>query len=651
MSDTSHLSPPHTPVSSVASSFLSFSPEAPRSPRTPISSAISSPTGDATPKASRDEPLSELALEAPPTRTAFRLEPPPPSRRRTKKAGESSSQEVAQASLSFGGSIGSFGSRNPFAALVAAESYLSSASPTSASSSTVLHDSSWSASSASSSSRSAPRSVKEDDLEGVGRSPDARAPLAPGLPSAASSALDTSFDVLGLDSEADLSSAWQDELYSSLSESSPVEAAFPPRIPRLSFQAPSPEQLRRSAGASAGSPRRARRAASSSPRHPFGRSAAPSSSTSAPYSPKRSPRRSSPRKVSPCDIPTRTRTLAGPATVLNQSSLSSPALEAFQLDPTSPIQPRRSPPPKLGPFGLALPSLSSSLLRSRASPPKPLGPEGSVRAAAAATASTAGASAAKQERRAAKSAARAERERAAAERAARAVDGINVEELDRFFGITPRRGKAMRGGYDDVAFQEGVVGAGAGSRRQNEREEKAWREAEEFRRLLDDALEDDAARGSGRPRAASSASSRSSSDDERSGFDVRTRRGPPPPLFTSTSLAHPSSSRTRSRSYASSTFSLDDAASALDACISLASPIDLSCTVLPSLLSSPSPAPSPSPVSSTDYRSPAPSASLYGSFASSSSWASSQASFGPRSSSLSVKGPVGSSGRRQSVTL
>jgi len=640
--DSSHLSPPLTPVSSVASSFLSFSPEAPRTPRTPLSSTIGSPNGDATPKASRYDPLSELAFDPPPTRTAFRLEPPPAARRRARKPAESSAHEDAHQAQGFdlASSFGSFSSRNPFAALVGDGSGISSGSSASPSSSGASSDvtSSTAASSPLGVSASARGPTMEDDLDGAADALFLRASLGPGLSSTASSALDTSLAALGFDSEADLSSAWQDELYSSLSESSPVEPAFPPRIPRLSFQAPSPEQLRRSAGGSAGSPRRARKAATSSPRHPFGRSAAASSTASASYSPKRSPRRPSPRKSTPCDSPTRPRTLAGPACALTQTSLTSPALEAFQLDPTSPIQPHRSPPPppKLGPFGLPLPSLSSSLIRPRTSPPKPLGPGEAARAAASAAASER-AAAAQRDRRAAKSAARAERDRAAAERAARAVDGINVEELDRFFGITPRRAKAMRGGYEDVAFEEGVVGGSAGLRRRDEREQAAWREAEEFRGLLDDDLEGDTASVHVGRRADSDMSSAPSSDDESSGFDVRTRRGPPPPLFASSvSTSTSSSSRARSHSYASSTFSLDDAASALDARISLASPIDLSCTSLPSLL----PSPSPSSAFCPGYRTPSPSASPYGSVDSSSSWASSQASFGPRSSSLPLKGQV-----------
>ncbi|GAA5905159.1 hypothetical protein JCM8208_000298 [Rhodotorula glutinis] len=632
MSDTSHLSPPHTPVSSVASSFLSFSPDAPRTPRTPLSSTIGSPTGDATPKASRDDPLSELALDAPPTRGSFRLEPPPASRRRTRKEPESSSQEGArqEPATALTSSVASFGSRNPFAAFVGAESNLSGDPPASLSSSSILCDaySSASASSASSSSRSASRSAKDGSLLD-------RAPLAPSPSSAASSALDTSLEALGLDSHADMSSAWQDELYSSLSESSPVEPAFPPRIPRLSFQSPSPEQLRRGAGGSPGSPRRARKSAAASPRHPFGRSSAPSSSASPSYSPKRSPRRASPRTMSSCGSPTRPRTLVHPSSALSSPSLTSSALEAFQLDPTSPIQPHRSPP-KLRPFGLPLPSLSSSFIRQRAPPPKPPVLDNGARMTAADREAVA-----RRARRDAKRVARSEQDRAAAERAARSAAGINLEELDRFFGCTPRRGKAMRGGYEDVALQEGVVGGGGGRGGGGEREEKAWREVEEFRGLLDNDGEGDDAQAQDRRRASLDEVCSVSSDDEGSGFDVRTRRGPPPPLFAPSPYSTSTSSRTRSHSYASSTFSLDDAASALDARISLASPINLSCTVLPSLLSSPS----PSSASSPHHRSPSP--SPYGSFDSSSSWASSHASFGPRSSSLPVKDLVESDGRRE----
>ncbi|KPV75132.1 uncharacterized protein RHOBADRAFT_53157 [Rhodotorula graminis WP1] len=635
MSDTSHLSPPHTPVSSVCSSFLSFSPDAPRTPRTPLSSAIGSPGGDVTPKASRDDPLGELALDAPPARGTFRLEPPPASRRRTKQAAEPLSRELAQQEPSTSvvtSGVGSFSSRNPFAALIGADPHTSTKSTSSSSSSGVYHYAALSAaaSSASGSSRSASRSPKVDDLAAIDELLLGYASRGPSSSSAASSALDTSLEALGLDSQTDMSSAWQDELYSSLSESSPVEAAFPPRIPRLSFQAPSPEQLRcGTGGGSPGSPRRARKTAMSSPRHPFGRSATASSSASPTYSPRRSPRRTSPRKVSPRDSPTRPRALVYTSSTRTSPSLTSPAIEAFQLAPTSPVQPPRSSH-KLLPFALPLSSLSSSFTRHRSSPPKPSGLDKSARSTAADRDS-----AAYRARRAAKDAAWAERDRAAAARAGRAVDGINVEELDRFFGVTPRRGKAIRGGYVDVALEEGVVGASGGRRRGGEGEEQAWRRAEEFRGLLDDDAERDAQLARDGRRTSFGDVGNVSSDDECSGFDVRTRRGPPPPLFTSSTFSTSSSSRARSHSYASSSFSLDDAASALDAHISLASPIDLSCTSLPSLLPSISPSPfSPMYPSASPSASPSP----YGSFDSSSSWASSQASFGPRSSSLPVKG-------------
>lgn len=487
-----------------------------------------------------------MAVDMP--RRPFRLEPPPASRRRAKRAADARSQVDTR--------IPQLSSRNPFAALVAPDSVESVGSDASTPSSTGTGDSST-ASSSSSASTPTQDSNEDDDIvvyDGSFVNPVHSSRGPPGL---CLSTLDTSLQALGLCDEGDVSSAWEDELYSSLSEASPVESAFAPRIPRLSFQAPSPEQPRRSPRALAASPRRPRKATQPSPHHPFGCAGA-AMPASPSRSPKRSPRRSSPRKTSPNDSPSRPRISSSSAL----SSLSSPALEAFQLDPTSPIQLRRSPP-KLRPFGVPLPSLSTSLIRPRTSPLK-------LHSSNATTLD------AKQARREAKRAARAEQDRAAAERANRSLDGIDLDELDRFFGITPKRGKASRGGY------------GGEGRRGGEREQRAWRDAEEFRGLLDG----DDCEASGEEWTAVRASG---DDDDLSGFDVCTRRGPPPPLFLH------GSTPSRSYSFASSDGSLDDAASALDARVSLASPIDLSCTSVPSLCPSPFQSPSASPSSATPH--------------------------------------------------
>ncbi|BGP47615.1 hypothetical protein JCM10450v2_003480 [Rhodotorula kratochvilovae] len=533
-------SPPHTPVSSLAPSFLSFSPEAPRTPSNISPYTPSIHDVDTTPRACRLALVDALKQDA--QKSVFRLEPPPASRRRARKEppalvlSEKDERDALQSSA------GSFGSRNPFAAILAKElaeeSSGSSGSSRSArsSSSSANGASPATATSSSSSSMLTPthESAAEDDLivyDGTFVMP-APSSAASGWSGVSVVTLDASFDALGLGDDGDISSAWEDELYSSLSEASPVELAFPPRIPRLEFQAPSPEQKARAARDGAGSPRRARKTATTSPRHPYRRS-----STAAPTSP--SPKRTA------------------------LSALSSPELDAFQLDPTSPIQRLEQcpTPPKLLPFGLR--TLPASLTRPRfTSPPKP-------------SSSSPHALESKDSRRTAKRAARAERDRVADARAReRAKDGIDMEELDRFFGITPKRGKALRGGYADVADAEGVVGAGGVGRSAEDPEDKAWRKVEEFRGLLDaagdeddDAMDDVVYGGM-------------TSEDDAELARSSGRRRPPPPLH----LASSSTVRARSASVSSSIISFDDAASALDARITLASPIDLSSVSLPALL-------------------------------------------------------------------
>ncbi|GJN88903.1 hypothetical protein Rhopal_001874-T1 [Rhodotorula paludigena] len=73
------------------------------------------------------------------------------------------------------------------------------------------------------------------------------------------------------------------------------------------------------------------------------------------------------------------------------------------------------------------------------------------------------------------------------------LEGFDVEELDRFFGVTPRRAKALRGGYEREAVEAGLLGGAS-----PQREEDKWKSAStEFRELLrrehdSDAGDDDA---------------------------------------------------------------------------------------------------------------------------------------------------------------
>ncbi|BGO96426.1 Proteophosphoglycan 5 [Rhodotorula toruloides ATCC 204091] len=511
----SSSSPPRTPVSSTASSFLSFSPEAPATPQE--SSAVSPSVysfDDATPRASRTRILSNLNTDVPPVP---RLQLPSSARR--------------------------FGSRNPFAAMLAVE-----ASESASSRSSTSEDDGRSTSRS-----STPATSSDDDLvvfEGCfvnPADPFTPAPRSSSLAAAwdACSVVD-SLQAMGIDEDGDVSSAWEDELYSSLSESSPLSPSFPIAALQSPFLAsgrlPSPRSPQPPK-----SPRKTR-----SPhhpawprRHPFKRS---TTETTIRASPRKSPQRSPRRTPHPPGSPSKTRR-ASPANLLSpafapSSSSSSPDCPAFNFDPTSPV----AAPPLRSKRSLAFLSLGSTG-KSRREKPPPLPRTSSA---------TAFPPSPRKSPKKKHTIPRRRRERhgdkSSPPRSARTVDGIDLDELDRFFGITPKLAKAMRGGYEDVVMQEGLSEAGR----------NGMDEAEDFRGLLDATdLSDDGA-GATRTRSSPRSSPR--------------RR--PPPLDLSNSSPH-----SRASSWASSHLSADDEAasplfddddaSALDACIHLASPVVL----------------------------------------------------------------------------
>ncbi|BGP24180.1 hypothetical protein JCM10295v2_003088 [Rhodotorula toruloides] len=452
-------SPPRTPVSSTASSFLSFSPEAPATPHQTVALTPSVYSfDDSTPKASRIRILTSLSSDAPP--------------------------------------VPRFGSRNPFAAMLAAEG------SESGSSRSIMTDEDGHSTSRS----STPATSSNDDLvvfEGCFVNP-----ADPFTPAPRLSSLDKAWDAssvvdplkaTGIDEDGDVSSAWGDELYSTLSESSPLSPSFP--------VASSPAEV-----ASQDSQPTRPRVASTAPIQAFGHRDDDSSAFA------------------------------------SSSTSSSPDCPAFNIDPTSPV----SVPPLRSKRSLVFVSLASSGKSRRDKPPRL--PRTSSTAAFPPSP--------RKSPKKQMSTPRKRRERngdkSSAPRSARTADGIDLDELDRFFGVMPKLAKAMRGGYEDVVIQEGSSKAGRNGRE----------EAEDFRGLLEAMdLGDD---GAGDVKGLSGA-----------GSSPRTSpRRRPPPLDLSNSSPH-----SRASSWASSRLSAEDEvvsplfeeddASALDACIHLASPVVL----------------------------------------------------------------------------
>ncbi|GAA6041407.1 hypothetical protein JCM8097_005234 [Rhodosporidiobolus ruineniae] len=561
---------PTLPLSSTASSFLSLSPDP---PVTPSSAALYSPEG--TPRATR--PRSTTS-----TPPSF---PFPEIKLATPLKGQN--LDLTPASDIFGdrgfspSSATTFGSRNPFAVLLAAQS---SSSPTSTFSSGTSFGSSApppaldapnvlsSPSSAASSASTPTQGSTEDDLvvydgafvnqldplpswaAGGGDGDDS--PIFEGF-----GIVTPGFSIGGGDGDA--SSAWEDELYASFSDSAPSS----PSCARMS-----PSKTPRS-GAS--SPRKARRTpVTASPRHhPFRAASRASGSPrkSAPGSPARS--RPLSRSTSGTGRSPFFTTAASLSPPLSSASLH----DGFQLHPTSPVGQQQNPPSYF-PFS-NLASIPAAIRltppRSRKSPPSPGKKTPRSSSGSKSTFSSLEA----------KLAARAERRRARLARElaeegrpiAKTAEGFDLEALDRFFGVTPKQAKAMRGGYEDVARREGMLGSSAG-RSGEEEERERWRKVEEFTGLL--ACADEAEEEEVLMRDASEdgdVSSAAETDDDlfhpaRSTFSRR--RPPPLTLSHSNSNSH---SRSASLSTLGSPLPLSAAslASPISA-LSLASPDPLS---------------------------------------------------------------------------
>ncbi|GAA5836349.1 hypothetical protein JCM11251_001470 [Rhodosporidiobolus azoricus] len=493
--------PPVTPISSTASSFLSFSPDGPDTP----SASIYSP--ESTPRAHHRRPSA-------PTSRMFSSSSPikleaPPQRRRAESLSTLLSSSTPGDIFGDGIDISpvtvDFSSRNPFAAFVTARSTSPSSSfSTSPSNASSLPDVSTSSPTGSSSSSLSNASTPtqdslDDDLvvyDGnfIGQEGD------------------VVFEGFGVVNTGDLSSSWEDELYSSLSDSAPSSPttsrpfypASPSKTPRLR------------------SPRKGASTAPS-PRHPFRHG-----STTSPA--RRSPHRS--RASSPAVSRPQSRA-ARPATSRTSSSTSpGPAQldSGFQLLPTSPVYQQQREQASRSPFSNF--ALAPSPF-SRFSPPKSRKSPTSQRKTTTSSVKNGAAFALEQ-----KLAARAQRrqERLVREQAEegrplpRTAEGFDLEALDRFFGVTPKHGKAMRGGYGGLAVQEGMVGSEAV-------EAEQWRRVEDFRSLLaqEETTDEDG--------YLSSAADLSDTEDDFHDQHRSTRRRPPP-----LTLAHSSHSRSASAS-------------------------------------------------------------------------------------------------------
>ncbi|GAA5884067.1 hypothetical protein JCM6882_002122 [Rhodosporidiobolus microsporus] len=482
--------PPVTPISSTASSFLSFSPEAPDTP----SPSLYSP--QTTPRAYRRRP-SAPAFQVFGSNSPIKLEAPPQRRR----AESVSTFDSGAASNIFGDCVDispvtvDFASRNPFAAFVSAAptspSSSFSTSPADSSCPPDLSTNSPSASSLSSlSNASTPtQDSLDDDLvvydgEFIGQ--DAA----------------VVFQGFGVVNTGDLSSSWEDELYSSLSDTAPSS----PTTSRPYY----PSSPCKTPRVGSTSPRKGSRSAPS-PRHPFRHS-----------SPRHSPRPSAPGSPSA----SRSRSRAGtiPSTVPGSAQLDS----GFQLCPTSPVYQQQREQAGRFPFSNLAPSpfIRFAPPRSRKSPSAAAKTSGgsSKKGVAAGTEDKAAARARRRQER-------LDREQAEDGRSQRRTqEGIDLDALDRFFGVTPKHAKALRGGYAGVAAAEGMVGSAA-------EEAERWRRVEEFRSLLDqgDATDEDG--------DVSSAADASEAEDNFLDSQRSTRRRPPP-----LTLAHSSHSRSASAS-------------------------------------------------------------------------------------------------------
>ncbi|GAA6008483.1 uncharacterized protein JCM10292_006940 [Rhodotorula paludigena] len=475
-------SPPRTPVSSVASSFLSFSPDAPRTPSCTSPLSPSPLFDDTTPKARRQALFNAVSRPK-----IIKLEAPP--KRKNRLVGDRDASCAPSPSIpgeqnkdDSPTSVRSFGSRNPFASLIAAES--SSEAPcssTSAYSSSLASPvpSSLSSLSLDEVGGKNPRLVSGivvNDGDGQSRRHQSKSGNdGAGRQSTTSETLD----------EGDISSAWEDELYSSLSEASPLSPAFPPVTPPFATPAASPGLLHSKCDPAAS--RSARRPSLPSPRHPYRRTA-----SSARHPP--SPRRPRPQRQGSSSKTLRATSLA-PHSV---SEASSPDCPSFSFDPTSPVQP--SPAPRRFAFlassarfkAIVKTSPTSAPLNASSTAPPP---DSSAKPLASSPSAAFSAFEAKLARRAAaRTARRAQAEaeearlRLGSSRRLKTLEGFDVEELDRFFGVTPRRAKALRGGYEREAVAAGLLNGGS-----PQREEDKWRSAStEFRELLGSELDSDA---------------------------------------------------------------------------------------------------------------------------------------------------------------
>jgi len=68
------------------------------------------------------------------------------------------------------------------------------------------------------------------------------------------------------------------------------------------------------------------------------------------------------------------------------------------------------------------------------------------------------------------------------------VEGFDAEALDLFFGVSKSVVKARKGGYEEIAMNQGIL---RGRRRGGDEEREQWRKVEEFRGLLDRGEEEE----------------------------------------------------------------------------------------------------------------------------------------------------------------